>query len=218
MTTEVRFLTHSDFDSYVRLFNASDYIMKVKKTDTKTDLVLASIEHDLKDPASASRYVGSFTDGVMTASVCGKFFKSSPFWYLTNSFNIPSPGLDAGIKYAKVFRSMCQHLQVYAENSGYFGFYTRRPYAHAVPFERLVARFGDRYMVFHEAFYPAGSKMLNRLHKPFFDDTETAELDFLITLGMLRPELRIEILDATHRDSSVYKKEDFISSLGNSDK
>lgn len=218
MTTEVRFLTHADFDGYVNLFNASDYIMKVKKTETKTDTVLSAIESDLKDPHSASRYVGTFTDGVMTASVCGKFFKSSPFWYLTNSFNIPAPGLNAGVQYAKVFRSMCQLLQVYAEKDGFYGFYTRRPYAHAVPFEKLVSRFGDRYMIFHEAFYPAGTKMLNRLHKPFFDETETAELDFLITLAMLRPELRISILDEKHSSTSVYKKEDFISSLGNSDK
>jgi hypothetical protein len=209
MTTEVRFLNHSDLDNYISLFNTSDYLMKVRKTENKTNKFVSAIADDFNDPNSSSKYVGTFTDGVMTATVCGKFLKTSSFWYLKNSFNIPAPGLNAGVQYAKVFRSMCQLLQGHAEDNGYYGFYTRRPYTHAVPFEKLVNRFGDRYMVFHEAFYPAGTLVSNRLHKPFFDESETAEIDFLITLAMLRPELRIDILDKNHSRTSVYKKEDF---------
>jgi hypothetical protein len=104
---------------------------------------------------------------------------------------------------------MCQLLQAHAEDNGYYGFYTRRPYTHAVPFEKLVNRFGDRYIVFHEEFYPAGAPVSKLLHRPFFNDSEIAEIDFLITLAMLRPELRIDILDKKHSKSSMYKKEDF---------
>ena len=209
MTTEVRFLDHNDLDNYINLFNKSEYLMKVKKTEEETNKFISSITADFNNPNSVSKYVGAFTDGSMTATVCGKFWKNTPFWFLKNSFNITAPGLNAGVQYAKVFRSMCQLLQAHAEDNGYYGFYTRRPYTHAVPFEKLVNRFGDRYIVFHEEFYPAGAPVSKLLHRPFFNDSEIAEIDFLITLAMLRPELRIDILDKKHSKSSMYKKEDF---------
>ena len=199
---EIRWLTIEDKTQYIELVNSNKKLLKMEKTSRDNEIILKIIDYDFSDPQR--KVVGAFLKGKLVVAMSGFFPAESLHWYAFNHFHLANLGNDnlstADIKYL-VWPKCMSTLTDYAEQHGYYSFYSRRPLTHQKAFEKLWNRFkneekvNDRYDCYHEMIYPAGAESRSITHNFYFSALhKTVGITTIICLYALKQNYREELL------------------------
>lgn len=188
-----RRLTSDDDKIYSKLVNTSSTMMAINKKS-----IGLTEDNFLKNLFDDSQFVtGAFDkQNNLIASVTGYFHDSLPHWYLHASlFDTPGKNLYMYKVSGYIFKECVNMIIDYAEEKEYFSFYSRRTIKDQLNHESIASRLNrhQRYYFCHEKIYKAGEICKFKTHQPLFNFD--FNIDTIVSINILKPEYRKEILD-----------------------
>lgn len=189
-----RFLTEEDFEIYI------DHIKKIppeKFQLIKKESVLQSLRKD-KFVTDKEKVSAAFYNNELLMSLNGYFPSEIKSWYAGWNFStFNEKSLNQHKIVHSVFANLIIHLQNFAEENHYFGYYTRRIISHQLAADKIYLQLrkeNRRYEVFWDTIYQGPCVCTNKLHQFYKTEIENSIGTSVVTFCSLQNEFRKEIL------------------------
>jgi hypothetical protein len=195
---EYRFLTVNDKDNYL------DSLSKVKK------FMGEGSEESLYEVTRISNNLGKEGYKIYAAFYQGKIISSQMIFFPLENINIYYAGLlvstineSSLIKHKVshyIFGQMLNGITSYAEERGYFAFYSKRTIRDQMLIDKIYNKFVSdnvffgRYEALWDKIYHCPCPCNNLLHSHFKKNIENFSSDSVVILNVLKQEHRKEIL------------------------
>lgn len=201
MNYTYRFLEAADLPQFVSLYNRKETFMNEKMSLDEKIKYIERLTWLFSQPDYKS--VGCFEEDKLVAVCNGRFFRETGTWYGHGQcFDLNLKSISQYREFRSVTARLIRVLSDYAESIGIYQFYSARELSEGLSFYKLQARTiqkGEepievRYIVLPEKIYRKGDTEILEQHRFFFKPDNQVKKDVFVTLFVLKPELREELL------------------------
>lgn len=201
MNYTYRFLEADDFSQFINLYKEKGTFMNEKISPEEHRKYIDRLAWLFVQPDYKS--VGCFIGDKLVALCNGRFYPRAGTWYSHGQcFNLPYTSLNQYREFSLVFANLGRKLTDYAESIGIYQFYMAREINEGIAFYKLHTRtvskgeapLDVRYMVFPDRIYRKGDAEILEQHKFFFRPDNEVKKDIFVSMFVLKPEFRENIL------------------------
>jgi len=206
MTCTYRFLEPEDFPQFVNLYKTKSTFMNEKQSEDEKQKYIDRLSWLFFQPNYRS--AGYFINDILVATINGRFFKNTGSWYTHGKcFNLNYNTLTQVKEFATITAKLSRILTDYAEAMEIYQFYSAREISEGITFYKMQKRIMEkgqepinvRYISFPERIYRAGDTSVLEQHSFFFKPENLVTRDTFVSLFVLKPEFREELLRIDQR-------------------